>query len=150
MNQIGIAVIAAFISGFLQPVQATVNGKAAAAGLGTGWAASFSALTTGIVLAIFATLFSQSSFPRADILSANSPIALLGGLFGVVILGGMTYATPVLGTVQTFLIFFSAIAISSLLIDLTGILGGASSQFTLPQIGGALMIVIGIVVLRTA
>ena len=150
MNQIAIASIVVFMSGVFQPVQATLNGKASLGGLGAGWASSFSALTTGLVLAIATGLFSRQETPRPEVLLNILPTSLSAGILGAIILGGMTFSVTTLGTLQTFLVFFSAIAVSSLVIDLTGVLGTTPSALSIQQAGGALLIVVGIVLLRTS
>lgn len=148
MDMTTFAVWLTLISGALQPIQATLNGRAAVLGLGAGWAACISSFTTGTLLVV-ATSLVTGGIPPGNVILKYAPLALCGGALGTVILGGMTYSVTTLGTLQTFLLFFAAVAISSFVIELTGAFGAHSSGMSAQQLVGILMIIGGIVALRT-
>src|SRR6266545_4245825 len=135
------------IGGFL-PVQAILNTR-----LGRQTGGPF----MGSLLIFFVGLICLLAF----ILSTNTSAVLqlrpvsvgpwyiwLGGLLGAIFVGYITWVNQQQGVALTFALVVSGQVFSSLIIDHYGLLGSAVRTITLEKIIGAVLIIIGIILIK--
>jgi len=148
MNQSLIPVLIAVVCGLFQPLQAALNGTASQAGLGPTWTGAISAMISSLSLLLVSVLLLSAAPPRPVLLWSHGYLVVLGGTMGGFIVSGLTFAAPRLGTVQTFLFYFAALAIMAVAIDRVGLFGQPVRNLAPIQTAGSLLIVLGIVLLR--
>lgn len=139
-----LAVLLVCVAGMAAAFQAAVN-----ATLGShvrAIPAVFTSFTIGTVALLCLALAAWRGTPWATILQgyAGAPFwAYAGGLLGVIMLTGMTYAVPVIGTSGAISIFVLLQLMTSVLIDTFGLAGRAALPLTWHQVVGIAIILVG-------
>ena len=133
----------AIACGISQVMQAMTNGSAARAGFGAIWAGAISATVSMITLMIVGLVIYRLPFPDGGLLAAQGWKTVAGGVMGAIIVAGLAFVAPRLGPTQTFILYFFAIAVASVLIDSFGLMGAAAKPPSVRQLLGVAMAGIG-------
>ena len=139
----------ALMCGFAQTLQAMTNGAAARSGVGAIWVGAMSASVSALTMLTLALLVYRLPFPGPDLLASEGWKTIIGGLLGATLVTGFAFVTPKLGPTQTFILFFTAIAIGSALIDNFGLLGAEARPLGLRQLSGVALAGLGLILARS-
>lgn len=136
------------LAGALLPVQAILNTRL---GKQTGGALMGSLLSffTGLVFLLILNLAMNSSSVLQLKPSATQPWYIwVGGLLGAIFVGYITWVNQRQGLALTFALVVSGQIFISLLMDHYGLLGSAIRTITLEKVAGAVLIIIGLVLIK--
>lgn len=143
-----VALVAAFIAGGVIPLQAGLNGRVAAA-MGTPvWGAGISFLVGTAVLLPLAAMLRSPAQAFAD-LSGVPWWAWLGGVLGACFVTITVFSAPIVGATAMIAAVIAGQLIMALALDHFGLAGYTSNPIAWRDIAGVLLLVAGIVVLRT-
>jgi bacterial/archaeal transporter family-2 protein len=138
----------AIVCGLSQVLQAMTNGSAARAGLGAVWVGAMSATVSMLTLLVLALVVYRLPLPDGGLLAEQGLKTVAGGIMGAIIVAGLAFVAPKLGPTQTFILYFFAIAVGSVLIDSFGLLGASAKPPNVRQLIGVAMAGMGLVLAR--
>ncbi|WP_019373174.1 DMT family transporter [Melaminivora alkalimesophila] len=139
-----LAVLLAGLAGIAAAIQAAVN-----ATLGThirAIPAAFTSFATGTAALLLLTLWAWRGMPLAQISQgyASAPLwSYAGGLLGMVMVIGMTYAVPAVGVSAAISAFVTMQLTGSLVMDTFGLAGRTALPLTWHQVVGVGLILLG-------
>lgn len=135
----------AMAAGLCVAVQSPSNAMLARS-TGSVWFASLISFTGGLTMlvAIWA-LFDRT--PLAAVRQAP-PWAWIGGLYGVVFVAAVAYATPRLGLAVTLTVTLAAQLTMAITLDHFGLLGLKQEPVTLTRLAGLALVVAGVFLMR--
>ncbi len=134
--------------GLAQALQAMANGSAARAGFGAIWTGAMSATVSMASLLVMALIVYRLAPPDGALFIAQGWKPLFGGIMGAIIVAGLAFVAPKLGPTQTFILYFFAIAVTSVLIDSFGLMGTQARPPNVRQLVGVAMAGLGLVLAR--
>jgi bacterial/archaeal transporter family-2 protein len=139
----------AMACGFFQALQAMSNGSAVRSGVGALWVGAMSATISALSLVLVAVVIYRLPLPDTSLITAQGLKVVFGGMMGAFILTGLAFVAPRLGPTQTFILYFSVIAVTSALIDGFGLLGTEARPLEARQLVGVLLAGVGLVLARS-
>ncbi len=137
---VGIALCA----GAALPLQALINARLAKLVGGPVWAATISFLVGTMALLLFQTV-SRVDAPALTRAAAAPPWVWLGGVLGAVYVTGATMSVPRLGAAALVALVVFAQMMASLVLDHFSVLLPEPQPITLLRVLGAVLLVIGVV-----
>jgi bacterial/archaeal transporter family-2 protein len=139
----------AMACGFFQALQAMSNGSAVRSGVGALWVGAMSATISALSLVLVAVVVYRLPLPDTSLITAQGLKVVFGGMMGAFIVTGLAFVAPRLGPTQTFILYFSVIAVTSALIDGFGLLGTEARPLEARQLVGVLLAGVGLVLARS-
>ena len=139
----------AMACGFFQALQAMSNGSAVRSGVGALWVGAMSATISALSLVLVAVVIYRLRLPDTSLITAQGLKVVFGGMMGAFIVTGLAFVAPRLGPTQTFILYFSVIAVTSALIDGFGLLGTEARPLEARQLVGVLLAGVGLVLARS-
>jgi bacterial/archaeal transporter family-2 protein len=139
----------AMACGFFQALQAMSNGSAVRSGVGALWVGAMSATISALSLVLVAVVIYRLPLPDTSLITAQGLKVVFGGMMGAFIVTGLAFVAPGLGPTQTFILYFSVIAVTSALIDGFGLLGTEARPLEARQLVGVLLAGVGLVLARS-
>jgi uncharacterized membrane protein YdcZ (DUF606 family) len=139
----------AMACGCFQALQAMSNGSAVRSGVGALWVGAMSATVSALSLILVAVAIYRLPLPDASVITAQGLKVVFGGMMGAFIVTGLAFVAPRLGPTQTFILYFSVIAVTSALIDGFGLLGTEARPLEVRQLIGVLLAGVGLVLARS-
>jgi transporter family-2 protein len=139
----------AMACGFFQALQAMSNGSAVRSGVGALWVGAMSATISALSLVLVAVVIYRLPLPDTSLITAQGLKVVFGGMMGAFIVTGLAFVAPRLGPTQTFILYFSVIAVTSALIDGFGLLGTEAKPLEARQLVGVLLAGVGLVLARS-
>jgi bacterial/archaeal transporter family-2 protein len=139
----------AMACGFFQALQAMSNGSAVRSGVGALWVGAMSATISALSLVLVAVVIYRLPLPDTSLITAQGMKVVAGGMMGAFIVTGLAFVAPRLGPTQTFILYFSVIAVTSALIDGFGLLGTEARPLEARQLVGVLLAGVGLVLARS-
>jgi len=139
----------AMACGFFQALQAMSNGSAVRSGVGALWVGAMSATISALSLVLVAVVIYRLPLPDTSLITAQGLKVVFGGMTGAFIVTGLAFVAPRLGPTQTFILYFSVIAVTSALIDGFGLLGTEARPLEARQLVGVLLAGVGLVLARS-
>ena len=144
-----ILVLLAFVAGAAVPVQFAVNAEMRGAVGGPVVAAALS-FVVGTVTLLVAVLVAREGAPSLADLTGAPWWAWAGGFLGAFYVTASIILTPRLGAVATVGFIIAGQVVMSLILDRFGLLNLPVQAITLPKLGGAILVVVGaVIVLRS-
>jgi transporter family-2 protein len=144
-----ILVLLAFAAGTALPVQFAVNSELRGAVGGPVTAAALSFLVGTFALAA-AVLVARQEVPTLSGASQAPWWAWTGGLLGAFLVAASIILTPKLGAATTITLVIAGQIFTSIVLDHFGLLNLPVHVVTLPRIGGAVLVIVGaVLVLRS-
>lgn len=146
--QIFAYALMALCIGALFPIQAAANALLGR-GIGGPVAATLVSFSSGLIvlLCVNALLFRQWPSPR-DLAAQPLPLLWVGGTIGAVFLSANVFLAPRLGGAAWLAFLMTGQLFSALLIDKFGLFGFALRHLSAGRVGGALLMVIGALLVR--
>jgi bacterial/archaeal transporter family-2 protein len=139
----------AMACGSFQALQAMSNGSAVRSGVGALWVGAMSATISALSLVLVAVVIYRLPLPDTSLITAQGLKVVFGGMMGAFIVTGLAFVAPRLGPTQTFILYFSVIAVTSALIDGFGLLGTEARPLEGRQLVGVLLAGVGLVLARS-
>jgi bacterial/archaeal transporter family-2 protein len=139
----------AMACGGFQVLQAMSNGSAVRSGIGPIWVGAMSAAISTLALILVALTIYRLPLPDSSLVVTHGWKVVAGGALGAFILVGLASVAPRLGPTQTFLLYFSAVAAISVLIDGFGLLGTDARPLEARQLVGVALAVAGLLLARS-
>lgn len=96
----------------------------------------------------FAAVFAGTALIMALSLRGFGPYYALTGFFGVAFIAGAAYLVPSLGVALFFGATTAGAVVGALAVDHVGAFGAAPTPVSLARVGGLVLIVVGVVVVR--
>lgn len=140
-------IILAILAGMAMPTQAVVNSKLSDS-VGNPILAAFISFSVGtIALFIYMLL---TGVPLSDLASVRSapPVALMGGFLGAFFVSVMATIIPRIPVALAFSLAIAGQMFVTLLVDHFGWLGAAEKPINLWRVLGAVLITVGVVLIR--
>jgi transporter family-2 protein len=138
----------AFAVGMLLPVQAGVNAQLKTF-LGHPLQAALVSFLVGTALLIVVALLTRMPLPTGKIVSGIPWWAWVGGGFcGAIYITMVILLTPRLGATTTFGLIIAGQLIMSMVLDHFGAVGFPSHPINLWRLAGAVLLVIGVILIR--
>ena len=138
----------AMACGCFQALQAMSNGSAVRSGVGALWVGAMSATISALSLVLLAVVIYRLPLPDTSLITAQGMKVVAGGMMGAFIVTGLAFVAPRLGPTQTFILYFSVIAVFSTLIDSFGLFGTEAKPLQARQLIGVLLAGVGLVLAR--
>lgn len=138
----------AMACGCFQALQAMSNGSAVRSGVGALWVGAGSAIISALSLVLAAVVIYRLPLPETSLITAQGMKVVAGGMMGAFIVTGLAFVAPRLGPTQTFILYFSVIAVFSALIDSFGLFGTEAKPLQARQLIGVLLAGVGLVLAR--
>ncbi|WP_233449205.1 DMT family transporter [Levilactobacillus suantsaii] len=140
------AIVMGVVIGLILPLQTSINSRLRQS-VGSPFMASLISFTVGSgFLAVITLLIDHRLFFTPHLFSQQPAWLWLGGVFGVVYLTGNILLFPKLGSVQTVILPMFGQILMGLLIDNFGWFHAKVSPFTTVRGGGALLVLLGVIV----
>ena len=144
-----ILVLLAFVGGMAVPVQFAVNAELRGAVGGPVMAAAISFLV-GTLALLVAVLMAREGVPSFSDLAGAPWWAWAGGFLGAFYVTASIILTPRLGAVTTVGFIIAGQVVMSIILDRFGLLNLPVQFITFPKISGAILVVVGaVLVLRS-
>jgi transporter family-2 protein len=142
--------LCALAAAMVLPLQAAINGQLARALGGNPIAATAVSFASGLVVLVVLTLTFARDLPPASEL-ARYPLWLFvsGGVLGTIYLASNVILVPRLGAGTVFTFAIAGQLVSALLLDRFGVLGLAVREISLGRIAGAVLVLVGAVMVRS-
>ena len=138
---VGLAIVLSLIAGLCKATQSPTN-AALSKDVGNAQATLISFTGGTILLLVLSLLFGSGDLSRI----AEAPAwQLLGGVYGVILVFTITYATPVLGVALTLTIVMFGQLAMGVIIDSFGLLGVQQLDISPLRVLGVLIVALGIV-----
>ncbi len=137
----------ALAAGMAAPTQFAINTQLRDVVGGPVLAAALSFLV-GTVALFATTAVLRRSVPELGPLAGAPWWMWTGGLLGAFFVCASIILTPRLGAATTVGVFLTGQVVASIVIDHFGLLGVPVQSASLPRIGGALLIVVGVVIVQ--
>ena len=137
----------AFIAGMAAPTQFAINSQLRQVVGGTLMAGAVSFLV-GTVILVAAALVVSHSVPDLGPIMSEPPWMYLGGLLGAFYVSASIILTPRLGVATTIGLFLAGQVVASMVIDHFGLFGVPVQPASIPRLLGAVLIIIGVVIVQ--
>lgn len=137
----------ALAAGMAAPTQFAINTQLRDVVGGPVLAAALSFLV-GTVALFATTAVLRRSVPELGPIASAPWWLWTGGLLGAFFVCASIILTPRLGAATTVSVFLTGQVVASIVIDHFGLLGVPVQSASLPRIGGALLIVVGVVIVQ--
>jgi transporter family-2 protein len=135
-----IAILFALVAGIAGAAQASISG-ALGRRVGTIGAAGFGVILAAVLVVALAIVFGRAP---SIVAAVHQPRWLwLGGLFGAMIVLGIAYAPPRIGTFATVALLIAGQLAAGALIDAYGWLGSPRIPVTLTRVAGLVLVTAG-------
>jgi transporter family-2 protein len=141
--------LCALLAAMVLPIQAAVNARLSMA-LGNPVAATAVSFGAGLCLLVLLCLvFFRHLPPAGEIAKIPWWLFVTGGSLGVVYLVGNVVLVPRLGAATVFTFAIAGQLTCALLLDRVGFLGLAVREISLGRLAGAVLVLVGAVMVRT-
>jgi transporter family-2 protein len=146
MAAILLPVILVFIAGAMVALQAPTNAMLAKAG-GSPILAALISFTVG-TFALLIVWLATPSRPGSSAFAGLPWYAWIGGLYGAMFVAVAAYAAPKIGVASLITIGIAGQIAMALLLDHVGALGLAREPINFGRIAGAVLVLVGVVLVR--
>src|SRR5689334_10788198 len=143
-----LLMIITFFVGAIIPVQAILNTRLGRQIGGSLMGAFMSFFTGTVALFVLNLIVSNHAMMNLKQTITGPWYIWLGGLIGAIFVGYITWVNQQQGVALTFALVVSGQVFCSLFIDHFGLLGSAVRTITLEKIIGALLIIVGIILIK--
>ncbi len=147
MSNTYLYLLIALVAGAMIPTQAAVNNRLAIVLESPILSALFSFIVGTLALFLYVVLSGESISRLASVTSAP-PIALIGGLLGAFFVTATVVLIPKLGVAMTFSLVIAGQMLFTLIIDHYGLLGVPVREISLARIGGIILVIGGVILIR--
>jgi bacterial/archaeal transporter family-2 protein len=138
----------AFFIGCVIPLQAIINNSLRVAlGSGAVFAAMVNFVVGSVVLVVVCAL-SGEKWSSVLKISSVAPWQLLGGLLGAMFVFGTTLLAPRIGVATMLSLVVAGQILASLVFDRAGIFGIAARELSTPRAIGALLVIVGVLLVN--
>ena len=141
-----IPILLVFIAGGLVALQAPTNAMLAKAG-GSAVLAALISFVVGTMALLLVWLFS-SNRPGTEPFATLPWYAWIGGLYGAVFVAVAAFAAPKIGVASLITIGIAGQIAMALWLDHVGAMGLAREPINLVRLGGALLVIAGVILVR--
>ena len=138
----------AFAIGCMIPLQAAINNQLKAHVAGSTVMASFVSFAVGTAALAVIVSLSEARWKALAGLADAKAWQLTGGLLGAVFVFGTTLLVPKIGAAKMVALILAGQVLVSLLLDHHGWIGLATREITPLRVGGALLVVVGVVLVN--
>ncbi len=138
--------LALFVGAFL-PLQVGVNSKLADA-VDSPLISAFLSFCVGTLALLSYILITGVPIANAANAKNASPISWIGGLLGAFYVAVSIILLPKLGVATTVTLIIAGQMLMSLVMDHYGLLGVPVKEISLARIGGAVLVILGVVLIR--
>ena len=147
MSAIYFYLLLALVAGAMMPTQAAINSKLAGY-VASPISAAFISLLVGTV-GLFVYMVATGT-PLNSLVNIRDapPIAWIGGLLGAFFVASTVILAPRIGVAMTFSLIVAGQMLITLVLDHFGFLGLPVKEISLPRVGGILLIVAGVAIIR--
>ena len=147
MSAIYFYLLLALVAGAMMPTQAAINSKLAGYVASPISAAFISFLvgTVGLFVYMVATGTPLNSLVN---IKDAPPVAWIGGMLGAFFVASTVILAPRIGVAMTFSLIVAGQMLITLVLDHFGFLGLPVKEISLPRVGGILLIVAGVAIIR--
>ena len=137
----------ALVAGAMMPTQAAINNKLAGYVASPISAAFISFLIGSVGLFVYML---ATGVPVSNVTNIKDapPIAWLGGLLGAFFVASTVILAPRVGVAMTFSLIVAGQMLITLVLDHFGVLGLPVKEISLARVGGILLIVAGVALIR--
>jgi transporter family-2 protein len=147
MSNVYIYFLLALAAGAMMPTQAAINNKMAGYVQSPVSAAFISFLVGTVALFVYIVLTGTSV--RSLLSVTEAPLVTwLGGLLGAFFVASAVVLVPRLGVAMTFSLIVAGQMLVTLVLDHFGFLGVPVNEVSLPRIGGIVLILAGVMLIR--
>ena len=147
MSNAYLYILLALVAGAMMPTQAATNNKMAGVVDNPILSALISFVVGTIALLIYLLISGVSVVNIASVKEAPA-IAWVGGLLGAFYVTAAITLVPRLGVAMTFSLMVAGQMLITLIIDHFGLLGVPVKEVSLARIGGVLLVMAGVVLIR--
>lgn len=148
MNLSSLLIAAAFLTGALIPMQVAANAQLGAV-TKNAYVAGLIVFLVGTVVLTAVVALARPQFPSLADLSAAPKTMWLGGLIATVYILAIVIITPKLGVGVTTVFILAGQIVMAMLIDHFGLFGNPEHGLNLWRAGGAVLMVLGIIAIKT-
>ena len=143
-----LLMLAAFVAGTSMPLQSAVNSKLSQYLSGPLYAA-FISFAGGLLLLAVLIFASGAGLPALGNFSGIRWYYYTGGLYGVMVITSIIFASPVIGIGSTLVMIVTGQLLMSVVFDYFGWFGMPVIALTPARVAGVAMIIVGVVLVQT-
>jgi bacterial/archaeal transporter family-2 protein len=141
-----VPILLVFLAGGMVALQAPTNAMLAKAG-GSPVLAALISFTVGTI-ALLLAWFASGNRPAVSSFSALPWYAWLGGLYGAMFVAIAAFAAPRIGLAALITIGIAGQVAMALVLDHVGVLGLPREPISIGRLAGALLVLVGVVLVR--
>jgi bacterial/archaeal transporter family-2 protein len=147
MSAIYFYLLLALVAGAMMPTQAAINNKLAGY-VASPISAAFISFLVGTV-GLFVYMIATGT-PLNNLVNIKDapPVAWIGGMLGAFFVASTVILAPRIGVAMTFSLIVAGQMLITLVLDHFGFLGLPVKEISLPRVGGILLIVAGVAIIR--
>ena len=112
------------------------------------WAA-FISYTGGMLTLLFVLGVTREPWPALSMIAKSSPLSWIGGIFGTVYIVASIMLLPRLGAMTVIALLITGQMLTSVAFDHFGLFGLAQRPIDLYRAGGAVLLVLGVLLVRS-
>ena len=112
------------------------------------WAA-FISYTAGMLTLLLVLVVTRESWPALSTIAKSSPLSWIGGVFGTVYIVASIMLLPRLGAMTVIALLITGQMLASVAFDHFGLLGLAQRPIDMYRAAGALLLILGVLLVRT-
>ncbi|MBV9981386.1 DMT family transporter [Bradyrhizobium sp.] len=144
---VGFAYLLAFAAGVSFVFQQAVNSSLRVE-IDSPWWAGFVSYLGGTVVMLAVALAAHGSLPTTGMLGRSHAMSWTGGIFGAIYIGISILLVPRLGAATVIALLVAGQMIGSLMFDHFGLFGLPVHQVTAPRAIGAVLLLLGAILVR--
>jgi transporter family-2 protein len=138
----------AFVLGCALPLQALINNQLKSHLGGSTLLTAIVSFIVGIVALVFVSAMTGQRWQSLSAVGKASPWELAGGLLGALYVFGAMLLAPRIGMAKMMSLIIAGQVLVSLVLDHNGWLGAAVREATLTRLAGALLVVLGVLLVN--
>jgi bacterial/archaeal transporter family-2 protein len=112
------------------------------------WAA-FISYTAGMLTLLFVLVVTREPWPALSMIAKSSPLSWIGRIFGTVYIVASIMLLPRLGAMTVIALLITGQMLTSVAFDHFGLFGLAQRPIDLYRAGGAVLLVLGVLLVRS-
>ena len=140
---------AAMVAGGCVVVQQALNATLRSELSSSAFWAAFVSYTAGMLTLLFVLVVTGEPWPALSMIAKSSPLSWIGGVFGTVYIVASIMLLPRLGAMTVIALLITGQMLTSVAFDHFGLFGLAQRPIDLYRAGGAVLLVLGVLLVRS-
>jgi transporter family-2 protein len=147
--QFFLLAVAGMVAGGCVVVQQALNATLRSELSSSAFWAAFVSYTAGMLTLLLVLVVTREPWPAMSLMAKSSPLSWIGGIFGTVYIVASIMLLPRLGAMTVIALLITGQMLTSVAFDHFGLFGLAQRPIDLYRAGGAVLLVLGVLLVRS-